>query len=107
MSILGSLPQKEKKLDKDGNTTQETDQMNPNLNTDTSAGTAPVLAINFKDLMAQGIKKTVQQEDSKLIRKFYDSLSDTIGKMKSFDETLKLKLHLNLEMIQQDQKCWE
>jgi hypothetical protein len=27
--------------------------------------------------------------------------------MKSFDETLKLKLHLNLEMIQQDQKCWE
>ena len=39
--------------------------------------------------------------------RFYDSLNDTIGNLQSFDENLKLKLTLNLELIQQDQKCWE
>ena len=62
---------------------------------------------DLKNIMAQGVKKSIQKEDAKLMGRFYDSLNDTIGNLQSFDENLKLKLTLNLELIQQDQKCWE
>ena len=35
-----------------------------------------------------------------------DLLSELISQLTHFDDNLKLKLHLNLELNQQDQKIW-
>ena len=37
----------------------------------------------------------------------FDKMSDLITNMTHFDEKLKLKLQLNLELTEQDQKVWE
>ena len=34
-------------------------------------------------------------------------MSEMIQKMNNFDEQLKLKLHLNMELAEQDLKMWE
>lgn len=41
------------------------------------------------------------------IEDVFDNLSNTIQLLDCFDENLKLKLHLNLELNQQDFKIWK
>ncbi len=36
-----------------------------------------------------------------------EMMSEMIQKMDNFDEQLKLKLHLNMELAEQDLKMWE
>ena len=51
-----------------------------------------------------------QREESREIDQIeavYDNLSNLISELQYFDENLKLKLHLNLELNQQDFKIWK